>query len=82
MPPRLARLIVLLALSLLAVPLAAVAQPATKVYRIGILSPAYRPQDEAFRQGLRERGYTEGQHLALEYRYGSQLRALATEFPG
>ena len=51
------------ALSLLAAPLAAVAQPtAGKVYRMGVLTSgsATSPNLEAFRQGLREFGWVEG----------------------
>ena len=49
------------------------AQPAKKVPRIGFLS-ATSPSTisdriEAFRQGLREIGYVEGQNIAIEYRY-------------
>ena len=48
----------------LAAPLAAEAQPAGKVYRIGVLettSPALNAANlDAFRQGLRELGYVEG----------------------
>ncbi|HKX01688.1 MAG TPA: ABC transporter substrate-binding protein, partial [Methylomirabilota bacterium] len=50
-------------------------QPA-KVARLGFLatgslqSPETRGLIDAFRQGLRERGYLEGQNTALEYRYG------------
>ena len=61
-----------LAGSLLAVPLAAEAQQAGKVYRIGYLgysSPSLeRVLVEAFRQRLRDFGYLEGQNLVLEYR--------------
>jgi putative ABC transport system substrate-binding protein len=49
------------------------AQQPTKVPRIGYLigaSPsAYAARTEAFRQGLRELGYLEGQNIAIEYRY-------------
>ncbi|PYM53149.1 MAG: ABC transporter substrate-binding protein, partial [Candidatus Rokuibacteriota bacterium] len=55
-----------LAGSLLAAPLAAAAQPAGKVYRIGYLtagSVTANPRVlEAFRQGLRELGWVEGQN--------------------
>src|SRR5262245_38432355 len=47
----------------------------TRVPRIGMLEP-YSAGDgpitasiEAFRQELHERGYTEGQNLAIEYRF-------------
>jgi putative tryptophan/tyrosine transport system substrate-binding protein len=53
-------------------PLAAGAQKAGKVYRIGVLEQTSAAlHDEyfkAFRQGLRELGYVEGQNLAIEYR--------------
>ena len=51
----------------LAAPLAAEAQQAGKVYRIGFLSgssrAASKPAVEEFRQGLRELGYVEGQNI-------------------
>src|SRR5947209_14020563 len=54
-------------------PLAAVAQPPTRVYRIGALSgqsttPGRSPFVEAFLEGMRALGYVEGQHVVLEYR--------------
>jgi putative ABC transport system substrate-binding protein len=56
-------------------PLAAEAQPARKIPRVGVLVPAEpaakdEPNIAAFRQGLRDLGYVEGQTLAVEYRYG------------
>jgi putative ABC transport system substrate-binding protein len=61
-----------LAGSLFAAPLAAEAQPAGKVWRIGYLgysSPALEQHlIGAFRQGLRDLGYVEGQNLVIEYR--------------
>ena len=62
-------------------------QPAAKVYRIGFLRQG-QPSDrasqafiEALRQGLRERGYVEGQNVVVESRFGSieQLPKLAEE---
>jgi putative tryptophan/tyrosine transport system substrate-binding protein len=64
-------------------PLAAYAQQAVKLYRIGILSPELPPPGfvDAFRQGLRELGYVEGQDITLEVRnaegYSQRLLALA-----
>src|SRR5438094_1965514 len=61
-------LIAVLALSLLAAPLAAEAQPAAKVFRIGLLGSSSPTAPEASRiwegffQGLRELGYVEGQN--------------------
>ena len=63
------------ALGLLAAPLAAGAQQPAKVSRVGYLgsTPLTDPEvsrlQEAFRQGLRERGYVDGQNIAIEYRF-------------
>jgi putative ABC transport system substrate-binding protein len=71
---------------LLAAPLAAEAQQAATVVRIGFLSTnlaasPHRP--EAFRQGLRDLGYVEGRNLVIEYRDAEgkvdRLPALAAE---
>ena len=68
---RMARLIVTLAL--LFAPLAVDAQQPGKVYRIGYLgnsSPVLESDlTDAFRQGLRDLGYTEGQNILIEYRW-------------
>ena len=79
-------LIVTLALCLLLTPLAADAQQAGKVPRIGFLfygSPGPSPELDAFRQGLRELGYVEGQSITIEYRFASgrveRLPELAAE---
>ncbi len=70
----------------LAAPLVAEAQPA-KVARIGYLSARSASADsthiEAFRQGLRDVGYVEGQNAVVEARYADsksgRLPALAAE---
>jgi putative ABC transport system substrate-binding protein len=52
-------------------PLAARAQATSRIPRVGIISPAESdttPIFQAFRQGLRERGYVEGLNIALEFR--------------
>ena len=58
----------ILALALLAAPLTAETQPAGKIPRIGYLSTgsaAWNPFVEAFRQGLRETGWIEGQNILV-----------------
>jgi len=56
-------------LALLAAPLAAPAQQPGKIARVGFLFFVTSPfLDEAFREGLRELGYVEGQNIAIEYR--------------
>jgi putative ABC transport system substrate-binding protein len=61
-----------LASGVLGAPLAAEAQQAKKVYRIGVLEPTPRTRNvanlDAFRQGLRELGYVEGQDVVIDYR--------------
>src|SRR5712691_3763720 len=55
---------------ILAAPLAAEAQQGRKVLRLGVLAAAPEPRYiEAFRAGLRENGYVEGQNVILEFRY-------------
>lgn len=52
-------------------PVAARAQLTSRIPRVGIISPAESnttPIFQAFRQGLRERGYVEGLNIALEFR--------------
>jgi len=75
---------------LLAAPLAAQAQTADRVYRLGFLGQTSAPdlarQTAALRQGLRDRGYEEGRNLVIEYRWAERkldrLPALATELVG
>ena len=57
--------------ALLTVPLAAEAQQATTISRIGYLATnltASPHMNEAFRQGLRDRGYIEDRSVLIEYR--------------
>jgi putative tryptophan/tyrosine transport system substrate-binding protein len=65
-------LILALVLAALVASLAAEAQPAGKVYRIGVLEGTPVALNaanlEAFRQGLQELGYVERQNYAIEYR--------------
>src|ERR1700694_3699599 len=69
-------------------PLAARAQSAAKIPRIGYLSPgAALPgplaRHDAFQRGLRELGYVEGQNIVIEYRFAEgkfdRLAELAAE---
>jgi putative ABC transport system substrate-binding protein len=63
-------LALMLTVSFIVAPLAAGAQQRAKVPRIGILSSdAASTREEAFRQGLRDLGYVEGQNVAIESRY-------------
>ena len=59
--------------ALLAAPLAAEAQPARKVHRIGFLGNSTEALEAnlvgPFRDGFREIGYIEGRDLAIEYRW-------------
>jgi len=57
-------------------PLAAGAQQSAKVWRIGVLSPGLSSQSpplQAFRQGLRDVGYIEGQNLEILWKFGEDL---------
>ena len=82
--------IVTLILGVFVAPTIAVAQPRGHIPLVGVLSPA-TPDDisqsgpglHAFRQGLQELGYVEGQTIRLEYRFAAwqwdRLPALAAE---
>jgi putative ABC transport system substrate-binding protein len=83
---RTAGFIVTFALSILVAPLCTEAQQPGEIPRVGVLSPFISSADlllEAFRQGLREIGYMEGQNIAIEYRSAEgrddRLPALAAE---
>jgi putative ABC transport system substrate-binding protein len=67
---------------LLAAPLAAGAQDAGKVPRIGLIRPGSPPDPyvEAFRQGLRELAYVEGRTIAIEYRWAEGKPERIPEF--
>jgi putative ABC transport system substrate-binding protein len=71
-----------LARALIAAPLAARAQVAGKIYRIGYLSPN-DPNVEAFRSALSGFGWVEGRNFVIEKRWGTTkqegLKALAAE---
>src|SRR5262249_19941637 len=70
---RLLALGLMLALALLVAPVAAEAHTVGKVYRIGFLRRT-SPEPagiEAFRQGLRDLGYVEGQNLMIEHRWAA-----------
>jgi putative ABC transport system substrate-binding protein len=64
---------VVLALGLFAAPVDVQAQQATKLARVGFLGPGAPTSDvlmrEAFRQGLRELGWIEGQNITIESRW-------------
>src|SRR5262245_57916546 len=72
---------------LLALSTLAAAQDTKKIPRIGYLSASSAseasPRTEAFRQGLREVGYTENKNLIIEWRYADgkfdRLPSLAVE---
>jgi putative ABC transport system substrate-binding protein len=61
-------LIVTLVLAILAAPLATDPQPPANVPRVGFLDPGQAEVGTAFRQGLQELGYVEGQNIILEWR--------------
>lgn len=71
--------------ALLGAPAHAQEHQAVKVYRIGFLRAGQPPKSwvEAFQQGLRERGYVDGQNVVVEFRFTDggvdQLPRLAEE---
>jgi len=85
------RRVLIAAGALLCGSLVAEAQQAPKVYRVGYLgNSGSTPQGlairEAFRQGLRERGWVEGSNILIEYRWAEgkfdRLHELAAELVG
>jgi putative ABC transport system substrate-binding protein len=89
MPRHIVWLLVTLTLGILVVPIAATAQRAEPVPRIGYLRPgsaaSQRGQhlQDVFRQGLQELGWVEGQNIAIEERWAEgrpeRFPALAAE---
>jgi putative ABC transport system substrate-binding protein len=83
------RILVALGGGTITAPFASVAQLKAKVWRIGFLSPGYRPPSFAsgdsgeFLQGMRELGYVEGKNFVMEWRYAEgkydRLPELAAE---
>jgi len=81
------RIGLMLALTLTLAPLAAEAQSAAKVYRIGFLGLSsasdYAANLQAFRQGLGDLGYEEGRNILIDYRWAQgraeRLPGLAAE---
>ena len=84
------RALLLVGALLLALGLPVDAQPPKKVSRVGYLAAvsaaADAPRLEAFRQGLRDLGYIEGQNIVIEYRHEGggfeRLPELAAELVG
>ncbi len=82
--------LVVMVLAILAAPPRADAQRSPKIARVGMLIPVGAADAatniEAFRQGLRELGYVEGRHVAIEPRYSDgrdeKFRDLAAELVG
>lgn len=72
MRPTIANCLIALALLLPTAPFAPMVHAAEKVYRVGMLetrsTELNRANVDAFRQGLRELGYKEGQNLEIVYR--------------
>jgi len=84
---RKARVSILFVVLLVAVAVIAEAQQPKKIPRIGFLgvvpASAAGGRIEAFRQGLRELGYVEGENIVIEYRHAEgkleRMPALAAE---
>ncbi len=72
--------------TLFAAPLAAEAQPAAKVPRIGFLGLAsassFRKPVEALRAGLRDLGYLEGKNVVIHYRWAENKYERLSDLAG
>ena len=73
----------LLGIGAVAAPLAAHAQQAGKIFKIGVLGTIDSPPWQAFREGLRQLGYEDGRNVTIEWRFSEgrteRLPALAAE---
>ena len=71
------KLVVALGATMLAAPLPAVAQAPGRVWRVGFLSARAEsgPNEEVFRQALRELGHVEGKNIVIEWRFSAGLSA-------
>jgi len=60
------------------------AQQPSKIPRIGLIAgqsrSISRPNDDGFRQGLRDRGYIEDKNIVVDYRYGEGREDLLHDF--
>ncbi len=85
MKRRVIAIIAVLLIGILAVPLAAEAQQAGKIYRIGYLT-AGGGVEQSFRDAMRQLGYLEGQNIVIEGRFAERklerLPDLAAELVG
>ena len=63
-------------------PLAPAAQQSKKLYRIGFMSngPGIEADEEAFRQRLRELGYSDGQNVSIEWRFSQGVQERHVKF--
>src|SRR5881296_220340 len=76
-------LAVLLTVGVILAPIAVEAQQPGKIPRIAFItttSPGGSPPIDAFRGGLRDLGYIEGQNLLIEWRWGRGTTERFTEF--
>jgi putative ABC transport system substrate-binding protein len=80
------KLVIALGAGALAAPFGSFAQQQGKVWRIGFVTIRAEsgPNEEIFRQGLRDAGFVEGQNIAIEWRFGAgnpdRYREIAAEF--